>query len=163
MTEKDILDKLFYFKDRKNARTKMIKQYTNKPIICFSCGNAARSLEKEGLTVLHIGEQGVLNPNKWFTVQEIQHYFPEYFDATSGHLNMELMNLIAEEYKKELKQLPNTIYLPTGSGETLVCLKLAFPETKIIAVYNLGKETEYNENAPLNKLVEILSEKIIIL
>ena len=95
-------------------------------------------------------------------MQEIKNRFPTYFDATSGHLNIELMQQIGKKYKEYLGELPSKVYVPTGSGETLVCLKLVYPKTKFIAVYNLGKETEYNENAPLNTLVRLLSEEIIL-
>lgn len=149
----------------KQIRSKVIQEYIKDnytKIVCYSCGNAGRALEELNLDVLHIGEEGILTPNKWFTMKEINHYFHEYFDATSGHLNIEIMQLIAEEYKKYLKELPSIVYVPTGSGETIICLKLAYPKTKFIAVYNLGKETEYNPNAPLNKLVELISEEIIL-
>lgn len=149
----------------KQIRSKVIQEYiegTYDRVLCFSCGNAGRALEELNLEVLHIGEEGILNPNKWFTLKEINHRFNNYFDATSGHLNIELMQMIGEEFKKYLGELPQTNYIPTGSGETLVCLKLAYPNKDFIAVYNLGKETEYNENAPLNKLVELLSKEIIL-
>lgn len=148
----------------KKIRSKIIKEYVEEDydkILCFSCGNAGRALEELNLDVLHIGEEGILTPNKWFTLKEVHHKFSEYFDATSGHLNIELMELIGKEFKKYLGELPQTNYIPTGSGETLVCLKLAYPEKDFIAVYNLGKETEYNPNAPLNRLVELLSKEII--
>lgn len=161
LTKKELQPKLYTFKDRKQARSKIIKEYTDKPLVCLTCGNSATNLEKQGLKVIHIGENGTLTPNKWFTQKEIKQYFPNHFDTTSGHLNMELMNKISTEYKKQLKTLPNKIYLPTGSGETLICLKLAFPQTKIIAVYNINKETQYHPEAPLNNLVKLLSEEII--
>ncbi len=150
----------------KQLRSEVIKEYIKllnyRGVVCFSCGNAARALEETGLNTIHIGEQGELTPNKWYTMQEIKNRFPSFFDATSGHLNIELMYRIGLKYKSYLGELPDTVYIPTGSGETLVCLKLVYPDTKFIAVYNLGPETEYNKNAPLNRLVEILSEKIIL-
>lgn len=158
-----IKDKLLIFPHKK-IRSKVIERYIQnnyKKVVCFSCGNAGRELENLNLDVLHIGEEGTLTPNKWFSMKEINHQFHEYFDATSGHLNIELMQIIAEEYKKYLGDLPKTVYVPTGSGETLVCLKLVYPQTDFIAVYNLGKETEYNPNAPLNKLVQLLSKEVI--
>ena len=148
----------------KQIRSKVIKGYISgnfDKVVCFSCGNAGRALENEGLDVLHIGEEGVLTPNKWFTMQEIAHFFPDYFDGTSGHLSNELMQLVGDAYKEYLGELPEVVYLPTGSGETLVCLKMAYPDVDFVAVYNLGKETEYSEYAPLNKLVELLSYDII--
>lgn len=148
----------------KKIRSQVIKEYIKKDykqVVCFSCGNAARALEEEGLNVIHIGTQGELTPNKWYTMQEIHNRFPTAFDATSGHLNMELMKKIGQKYKEYLGELDETMYIPTGSGETLVCLKLAYPEQNFIAVYNLGVETEFNTHAPLNKLVEWCSDKII--
>jgi len=147
----------------KQIRAKVIRRYINsfnKKVICFSCGNAAEALENEGLFVLHIGERGVLDANVWFTQQSIEALFPDYFDATTGHLSMELMLLIAEEYKEYLGELESPVYLPTGSGETLVCLKMVYPEIDFIAEYNLGPETEYSEYAPLNQLVQLLASEI---
>ena len=148
----------------KKIRSKVIKEYIDgeyDKIVCFSCGNAARALEDENLDVLHIGEEGVLNPLKWFTMKEVNHFFSEYFDGTSGHLSVELMELVGKAYKEYLGELPDLVYIPTGSGETLVCLKMAYPNTDFVAVYNLGKETEYNENAPLNTLVRLLAYDIV--
>lgn len=152
----------------KKIRSKVIKEYIKNnytKIVCYSCGNAGRALEELNLDVLHIGEEGTLDANKWFSMKEINHYFHEYFDATSGHLNIELMQLISKEYLNYFGQNKfkpyEEVYVPTGSGETLICLKIAYPQTNFVAVYNLGKETEYNPNAPLNKLVELLSSKII--
>ena len=148
----------------KKIRSKVIKEYIKgdyDKIVCFSCGNAARALEEENLDVLHIGEEGVLTPNVWFSIKDIRHFFDSYFDGTSGHLSIDLMQMIGEAYKDYLGELPDHVYLPTGSGETLVCLKMAYPNTDFIAVYNIGKETEYSEYAPLNKLVELLSYDIL--
>ena len=148
----------------KKIRSEVIKEYIDgdyDKVVCFSCGNAARALEDVGLDVLHIGEEGCLNPLKWFTMKEINHYFDGYFDGTSGHLSTELMLLIGEAYKDYLGELPNLVFIPTGSGETLVCLKMVYPNTDFVAVYNLGKETEYNENAPLNTLVQLLAYDVV--
>lgn len=149
----------------KKIRSEVIKKYTEEDydkILVFSCGNAGRALEELDLNVLHIGEEGIFQTEKWFSLKEIKHYFYDYFDATSGHLNIELMMLIGEAFKSYLGDLPDTVYVPTGSGETLICLKLAYPQVNFIAVYNLGKETEYHPEAPLNKLVELLSGEIIL-
>ena len=126
--------------------------------VCFSCGNAARELQKAGVDVLHIGPHGDLIPNKWYTQAEIKRDFPQYFDATSGHLPMELMLEIAKRFRAYLQySLDDTVYVPTGSGETLVCLKLAYPDREFIAVYDLDEATEYSIHAPLNTLVKLLA------
>lgn len=148
----------------KRIRAQVIKEYMRgryDRAVCFSCGNAARELEAAGVNVLHIGEKGDLVPTRWFTPREIAAAFDGYFDATSGHLPTDLMITLSEAYKNYFKELPDTVYLPTGSGETLVCLKLAFPDTDFIAVYNLDKATEYDAACCLNKYVEIMASKII--
>lgn len=149
----------------KQLRAAVIKNYMQvteyKKAVCFSCGNAATALIEAGVETLHIGETGVLSPCKWWQQAEIAKWFPNYFDATSGHLPASLMQEIGEKFKDYLGVLDETVYVPTGSGETLVCLKFAYPQTKFIAVYNLDNATKYEEKAPLNKLVELLAEKII--
>ena len=148
----------------KRIRAQIIKQYIEgryKKAVCFSCGNAAMALEDAGVKTLHIGEHGVLKPQKWFTQAEIHEMFPDYFDATSGHLPAELMNMLANAYKNYLRELPPEVYVPTGSGETLVCLKTAFPAVDFVAVYNLDKATEYGESCPLNALVKALAMDVI--
>lgn len=148
----------------KQIRAQVIKEYIadrHDKAVCFSCGNAAVQLERAGIKTLHIGAQGALSPRKWFTQAEIHDIFPKYFDATSGHLPAELMVLLAQAYKEYLKHLPPVVYVPTGSGETLVCLKLAFPNVDFVAVYNLDAATEYNADCPLNLYVRAMAKKII--
>ena len=130
-------------------------------VVCFSCGNATRELKNIGLNVIDISPQGDLIPNKWYKPSEVAEVFTNYFDATSGHLSMEIMQMIGDEFKKALGNIPQTNYVATGSGETLVCLKLAYPSKDFIAVYNIDKATEYNENATLNNLVKIMAKDII--
>lgn len=148
----------------KKIRAQVIKQYMQESgytkAVCFSCGNAADALIAEGVDTLHIGENGVLTPNKWFSPEEIANIWVGRFDATSGHLIHYLMEKIGKAYKEYLGTLPNIVYVPSGSGETLVCLKMAYPEIDFVAVYGLDKATEYNENAPLNTLVRILARDI---
>jgi len=129
--------------------------------VCFSCGNAARELEKAGVDVLHIGRQGELTPNKWYTQADIAHVFTGYFDATSGHLPMTCMLMLAATYKGYLGALRGTYSVPCGSGETLVCLKLAYPDVNFTAVYNLDDATRYEEGCVLNGLVKLLAKEII--
>lgn len=149
----------------KRIRAQVIKQYmkgTYSRAVCFSCGNAATELEKAGVDVLHIGAHGVLEPHKWFTQAEIKRTFPDYFDATSGHLPMELMFELGCAYAAHLGKLPETVYVPSGSGETVVCLKLAYPDTHFVAVYNIDEATEYSPACPLNALVRVLCDDIVL-
>ena len=141
----------------KEIRARVIKDYlsnrgSNK-VVCFSCGNAAERMQEAGLDVLHIGPRGVLAPQKWFTQEEIAQEFPGRFDATSGHLPSELMVALAQAYKEHIGPLAGTVYVPTGSGETLVCLKLAYPKVEFVAVYNIDDATAYSPDAPLNAYV----------
>lgn len=155
---------LFRFPNKK-YRAEVIRDYMAEHgyerAVCFSCGNASRALKEAGIPTLDISAGGDLIANRWFEIGEVHKYFPDYFDATSGHLPMDCMLKIAQFYALMLTTIPKEIILPTGSGETLVCLKLAFPETKITAIYNLDAATQYDAEAPLNKLVEILAAKII--
>lgn len=155
----------FFTFPNKRIRAKVIKEYMHKygyeKAVCFSCGNATRELKRAGVNVLDISPTGDLQALKWYTMGDIKQTFPSYFDATSGHLPYECMLWIAQEYKKYLGDIPQTIYLPTGSGETLVCLKLAYPKSKIKAVYNLNSATAYEKGAPLNSLVRLLADDII--
>lgn len=147
----------------KALRAQVIKEYMKEygfdKAVCFSCGNASRELKLAGVDTLDISVSGDLLANRWFTMGEIKKAFPEYFDATSGHLPWECMMRIAQKYKEYFKELPAVVNLPTGSGETLVCLKMAFPETEIIPIYNIDTATLYEPGAPLNSLVKIICKK----
>lgn len=156
---------LFRF-ENKRLRAIAIRAYMARygfdKAVCFSCGNASRELKKAGVKTLDISPKGDLAALRWFTIGEIRQAFPNHFDATSGHLPTDCMYDVADLFYTNLfKRMPDEILLPTGSGETLVCLKLAFPKTKITAVYNLDAATQFEENAPLNGLVKMLADKII--
>lgn len=148
----------------KAIRAGCIKEYMKgryEKAVCFSCGNAARELQLAGVPTLHIGPKGILQPREWFTPKQIAQTFPDYFDATSGHLPIDLMITIGAAYKEHLKELPKRVYVPSGSGETLVCLKLAYPETGFVAVYDLDEATAYSEECVLNGLVRLLASGMI--
>lgn len=158
---------LFRF-NNKELRSIIIKKYMQRhgfdKAVCFSCGNASRQLKAAGVKTLDISPTGDMQANRWFTIGEIKAAFPDYFDATSGHLTMDCMRDIADEFYYQLhKIMPKAIELPTGSGETLVCLKMAFPQTRIKAVYNLNAATQYEPDAPLNNLVRLLADECIYL
>ena len=159
------MNNLYRF-NNKELRSIAIKAYMQRygfeKAVCFSCGNASRMLKEAGVKTLDISPTGDLQANRWFTMGEIKNAFPDYFDATSGHLPIECMEMISTVFYSHLyKTMPKEINLPTGSGETLVCLKMAFPDTKITAIYNIDPATQYEEEAPLNNLVRLLAEKII--
>lgn len=145
---------------RKNLRAALIfahlnaakpKSRSHKPVICFSCGNAARALRNTGLEVLHIGPHGDLTPNYWFTPEAIGFMFPNHFDATSGHLPAHLMVEYGKRLRQQIGALDPTIEydVPTGSGETIVSLRWVYPGIKFAPVFNTGPHTEFHAEAPL--------------
>lgn len=155
----------------KEIRTKIIADYCKEAnisgVVCFSCGNASNALKKIGLDTIDISPLGCLTTNKWWTPEEIKRVWPDRFDATSGHLPFFLMVRISKEYKKHLNSLQKVISsksvvdVPTGSGETIICLRLAFPNTKFNAIYNTNNRgTKYEKDAPLNEAVRALVNEI---
>lgn len=129
--------------------------------ICFSCGNASRALIEVGVNTLDISPTGVLQANTWWTPAEIAKAFPDYFDTTSGHLPLHLMKDIAVAFRNHLGELTEKEYLvPTGSGETIVCLNIAYKGVSFIPVYNKGSATEYSDSAPLNAVVVAMAEEV---
>jgi len=154
----------------KNIRTKVIVEYCKlagiTKVVCFSCGNASAALKQTKLNVIDISPPNPLISNKWWTPEEIKKAWPDRFDATSGHLPLFLMVRIAEEYKKFLQGLQKVISskeyidVPTGSGETILCLQMVYPNTKLNAVYNTNKGTKYNNNAPLNEIVKRIANTV---
>ena len=150
--------------DNKGIRATVIAQYLADAakaidgVVCFSCGNSAKALRHAGLDVLEIGRNGPLQPSEWWTPAQIARFFPTRFDATSGHLPAHLMAAIGAAYWRELGDLPKTAYaIPSGSGETIVCLGIAYPRHCFTAAYDDNQPwTEYDARAPLNSLVETL-------
>lgn len=162
-------------------RSKVIDQYVKhagyKGTVIFSCGNAAANLRTvmqgsvpgtQHVTnkpmIVEVGPKGDLSTSKWWTPEGIHQVWPDLFDATPGHLPMPLMARIAEEFKDYLShdsQLKindqNEYLVPTGSGETIICLRLAFPNAKFTAIYDNNElATSYEPEAPLASAVEAL-------
>lgn len=67
--------------------------------VCFSCGNASRAIKEAGIPCVEISPGGDLSANRWWSMNEIRNTFPDSFDATSGHLPMDMMNQLAAEYR----------------------------------------------------------------
>lgn len=132
--------------------------------VCFSCGNASAALKNAGVPVLDISPRGDMESRRWFTQAEISRLFPLLFDATSGHLPVFLMQRIANRLRTELSFSQDIEYeIPCGSGETVVCLKMAFPQVNFTPVYdNSDPATEYSPNAPLNGLVRAMFPTVTI-
>lgn len=153
----------------KAIRARIIKEYMAEAgytrAVCFTCGNAGRELAQAGVDTLVIGDTGTLHPGRWLTSAEVHRMFPTHFDATSGHLNVDLMNRIGHAYRDYLGDLPPSVRVPSGSGECLVCLKLAYPEVQFYAEYDvdddaLRRPTTYTPAAPLNTLVKCVAAEV---
>ena len=142
----------------KAIRASVIKEYMQlhgyKQCVCFSCGNASRKLKDAGVDCIDISPSGDLNANRWWSMAEIRKAFPTCFDATSGHLSTDVMRMIVECFRAEFEDRfkPHKKYIiPAGSGETILCLKLAFPCTEFVAMYDdSNPATQYNRAAPLS-------------
>jgi hypothetical protein len=114
-------------------------------------------LREAGLTVLDISPAGDLQANRWWTPTEIACTWPHLFDATSGHLPVDLMAAIGARFRAYLGDLPQDTTVPSGSGETVVCLALAYPNVRFTAIYGGSAATRYDQRAPLNPLVRRLA------
>lgn len=161
------MNDLLHFENKK-IRAKVIKEYLRKSgvnkVVCFSCGNATKELKNVGIDTLSVCPDGDLLPHRWFHSNDFSKYFPNFFNATSGYLPMDLMLEISKEFKKKLGNLPETVYVPCGSGETIVCLKIAYPNVSFVAVYNDNNPaTTYDVDSPLFPLVKLISDKIIVI
>jgi len=144
--------------DAKEIRSMVIKRYMKnagiKRAVCFSCGNASIKLIEAGVDTIDISPSGVLVANKWWTPSEIKKVFKNEFDATSGHLPLHLMVDIGNAFRERLGDLTDPIYaVPTGSGETILCLNMAYPDIKFVAMTNLNAATSWSDDAPLSNLV----------
>lgn len=128
-----------------------------KRVVCLTCGNAAAALRDEGLDVIEVGGHGTLQPTRWLEYHEIARLWPGVFDATSGHLPWPLMLQLAELLQLEVGPSPANLHVPSGSGETVVALALAYPHLRFMACYDdRNPATTYHPDAPLNRLVELL-------
>jgi len=119
--------------------------------VCFSCGNASRALLDAGLYVVDVSRHGMLDARMWWTPEEIHRAWPDLFDATPGHLPAPLMVSLAEAYRKELGEMEQVeqYVVPTGSGETVLCLRIAYPGLLFVAQYDdSSPSTRFCETAP---------------
>jgi hypothetical protein len=147
----------------KKIRAEVIKKYLNRigtnECVCFTCGNASKYLREAGLDVISIGKNEELKPNRWFEYEEIINTF-KAFNATSGYLNINLLNRIGLKMKEILGELEDDKYLvPTGSGETILALIMAYPKKRFYPLRLGTMETKYDEGNPLNMLLEAILDR----
>src|SRR5437016_658912 len=125
----------------KRIRSRIIASYVRaagyRGVVVFSCGNSAAALREQGLELIEVGPRGDLKTEKWWTPAEIHRTWPDLFDATSGHLSAPLMGDIAKAFRAHLGELPRVRYaVPSGSGETICCLRVAYPLLDFEASYD---------------------------
>ena len=152
--------------ERKALRADVVREYCREAgisrVVVFSCGEAATrlaALRDPTFDVLTVAPGGDLDTEHWWRPERIASAFPDRFDATSGHLPMPAMRRLADRLRDYLGPLRGGPYIvPTGSGETLVALALAYPHARWIAEYNTSPGTQYDHAAPRNPLVRALAE-----
>ena len=157
------MPELLTIPQRKEIRSALIGRHVvaggYRGAVIFSSGNAARALRSwvgmnGNIYVVEVSPAGPLQPGKWWTPEEIHRAWPDLFDATPGHLPLPLMAQLARALAAQQGDLGQGPYLvPTGSGETILALRWAYPRTEFVAAYECGQGTEYDEEAPLNQLV----------
>lgn len=145
----------------KKIRSRVIKEFIldagYRGAICFTCGNAANELREVGVDVLEISPYGPLSANKWWNPASVHKVWPDLFDATSGHLPVHLMVKISVAFREYLGELIGEYDVPTGSGETIVCLRWAYPDCRFNPIYGLNESTKFNPEAPLVAIVGLQS------
>lgn len=150
----------------KQLRAQVIHRYMRDAdiakAVCFTCGNAGRALLDARVDVLNVGPRQDIEARRWFTPDEIRAVWPDRFDATPGHLPLHLLTRIAGRMRTTWPTPTGTTTVPTGSGETIVCTRLAWPAAHLVAAYdNRRPETTYSPKAPLNDLVRIVADRIV--
>lgn len=154
----------------KQLRAVAIKRYMQAAgytgAVCFSCGNASRWLKETGVDTVDISPAGDLRPARWFTSADIVRVWPQRFNATSGYLPMDLMLEIGKVYQARFGALQPDCeyYVECGSGETVVCLALAYGAGVFVARYDNSRlATRHEAGNPLNALVNMLAKRVEIL
>lgn len=152
----------------KRLRAEVITDYVRsagsfKGIICITCGAAGDEILKAAKT--GCGDIVIIMPtegDEWITMEQIARDYPGYFDATSGHLPFWLMVRIAHRFRQYIdkhtrRTFSSEVRVPTGSGETIFELRMAYPdmvETQLVALYDYSRGSRFESDAPLNQAVQ---------
>jgi len=140
----------------KKERAKIIAEYVSQSgldgVVIFGCGNGAQALRDCGLYVVDVSAVGDIMARRWWTPAEIAKSWPRLFDATSGHLPAWMMIKIGQAIRQKLGDIDGG-NVPTGSGETITCLRWAYPDKLFVPIYNTSEATKYEPLAPLNPIV----------
>ena len=144
--------------ERKVLRASLIRDFVLgaglRRVVCFSCGNASAALldafAGTAVEVLPVTPDGPLAPVDWFEPEAVRRWFPGCFDATSGHLPAPLILAIAERLALDYYLRDGETYeVPTGSGETLLALRMAWPTVRFVASFGSDAATRYDPRCPL--------------
>lgn len=142
--------------ERKRIRAALIADYVRAAgypgVVCFSCGNASAALKGTGLFVVDVSPGGDLRAERWWSPEDIHRVWPSLLDATSGHLTAPLMARLSDALKAHIGPLSarSIVDVPTGSGETIACLRWAYPAVTFRAVFDgTTPGTIYEPEAPL--------------
>jgi hypothetical protein len=142
----------------KLARTYAVRDYVvaagGVGVVCFSSGNASRLLREAGLDVVDVSPLGDLQPRGWISAGLIRRWFPNRFDATCGHLPLAVMASAALILRR-LTARPARweTAIPSGSGETLAILRMAFPDRRFYPTTDGTPATERDPNNPLSTIL----------
>ena len=127
-----------------------------KRAVCIGSHLAAYALRDAGVSVLEIGPLGVLQTNKYWTPEEIHVQWPDLFDATPGHLPAFILSRIAIAYRGWMAvdvqadmRAVGHVNVPTASGETIVCLRWAFPDAVFRRVPSCTIDSQYHTHSQL--------------
>lgn len=146
---------------QKKVRAEVIQRHLHalgqNRCVCFTCGNAAEKLRRVGLDVVAVGTGLDLQPGRWFGYTDVARSFNGLFDATSGHLPVPFMAEIGTLLARKLGPWRWDTRIPTGSGETIVCLKMGYPSVGFTPVSDGTPATAQHELAPLAKLVALIA------
>ncbi len=133
---------IYHFPNLKKARSTVIVVHallnSISKICLFSCGHAYKSLhtvaEPYGIEV-----HWIRGEDRYYSREEVNELYPSYFDATCGALSIDLMHelgcilhkhLLDQGYNDEI------LYVPVGSGETIVALGHHIPHSKLIGYHS---------------------------
>lgn len=114
-----------------------------RSVVLCTCGNAAAELRPHVPEVIEIGPGplAIFRPTRWLLPSDIRRMFPGKFDATSGHLPFWMLVQVSKIVRdtlslREAVAEGRPLVVPSGSGESAVVVKLAFPTANVVAQFD---------------------------
>lgn len=140
----------------KRLRARVIKKYYgDQRLYAFSCGNATAALAKEGCNLVAIDGSSPIEARRYVTPKASDHYF-NGTNVTSGYLPLHLMLELAREYQHNIGEVSefDRIFVPCGSGETLLALSFFIPMRKLLPIVSgTFAPMKLDQNSPLENWV----------